>query len=177
MSVQREKWEIAFSGRYGQCSKGDACSLNHRSHSGQRAQSSSSTSKAPTQTDERKPYRYGSPRGASLSGLKDRKPCQNILEGGCTEPSCDFWHPSVCMNYKSESGCKYGGRCHFRHTVASGQTSEGSQKSGGKGSVALLKETILLGCVSHDSPQRKPVTIGIDLHSQVVEDHDASRKN
>ena len=32
--------------RAGQCSKGDSCSFNHGSHSGQRAQSSSSNSKA-----------------------------------------------------------------------------------------------------------------------------------
>ena len=33
----------------GQCSRGDCCSLSHTSHSGERA-------RAPTQTDERKPY-------------------------------------------------------------------------------------------------------------------------
>ena len=24
----------------------------------------------------------------------------------CTNPSCNCWHPLVCLNYKSESGCK-----------------------------------------------------------------------
>ena len=43
--------------------------------------------------------------------------------------------------------------------------------------VALLKETIQLGCVSHDSPQKKSILldkrwIGINLHSQVLEGHD-----
>ena len=57
----------------GQCSKGDSCSLNHGSRSGQGAPSSSSTSKAPTQTDGRTPYTFCRPRGASPSGLKARK--------------------------------------------------------------------------------------------------------
>ena len=38
----------------GQCSRGDSCRFYHGSHSGQRAPSSSSTSRAPTQTDGRK---------------------------------------------------------------------------------------------------------------------------
>ena len=36
-----------------------------------------------------------------------------------------------------------------------GQSSKKSKKSGAKGSVALLQETIQLGCVSQDSPQRE----------------------
>ena len=43
-------------------------------------------------------------RGESPSGLKGRKICENVLGGACTETSCDFWHPSVCLNHKSESG-------------------------------------------------------------------------
>ena len=44
-------------------------------------------------------------------------------------------HPPVCLKYKSESGCKYGG----------------------EGLVGLLKETIQLGCVSNDSRQKKSI--------------------
>ena len=25
------------------------------------------------------------------------------------------WHPPACQNYKSESGCKFGDKCMFRH--------------------------------------------------------------
>ena len=45
----------------------------------------------------------------------------------------------------------------FRHTEAGGQPSKKSKKGGAEGSVALLKETIHLGCASHDAPQRKSV--------------------
>ena len=52
----------------GQCSRGDSKSFNHGAHSGQRAQSSSSASRRPTQTDGRKPYKQGNLRGESPSG-------------------------------------------------------------------------------------------------------------
>ena len=40
--------------------------------------------------------------------------------------------------------------CTFRHVEVDGQPSKKSQKSGGKGSVALLKESFKLGSESHD---------------------------
>ena len=63
--------------------------------------------------------------------------------------------PSVCYNYKSESGCECGDTCRFRHHEADVQPSKTSKKSGAKGSVASLKESFQLGCVSHDSHRRK----------------------
>ena len=33
----------------------------------------------------------------------------------CKISSCDFRHPPVCRNYKSESRCIYGNNCLFRH--------------------------------------------------------------
>ena len=84
----------------------------------------------------------------------------------------------MCLNHKSESGCKFGDKCR----KAGGQPSRKSKKGGAKGSVALLKETIQLGCVSHDSPQRKSILrengkVGIESHGQLLKDHDASREN
>ena len=35
-----------------------------------------------------------------------------------------FWHPPVCLNCKSESGCKYGDKCRFRHVEADAQPSK-----------------------------------------------------
>ena len=46
---QRFQWKAT-----GQCSKEDSCSFNHCSYPGQRAQSSSSALRTPTQTDGRK---------------------------------------------------------------------------------------------------------------------------
>ena len=41
------------------------------------------------------------------------------------------------------------------YTEAGGQLSEGQRKLVEKGSVAMLEETIQLGCMSKDCPQRK----------------------
>ena len=57
----------------------------------------------------------------------------------------------------SESGCKNGDYCAFRHTEAGGKPTEKSTKSGGKGSVAMLKESIHLGCVSQVYLPRKSI--------------------
>ena len=158
MSAVQEKCETEYS-------KGDSCSFN------------------PTQTDGREAITYFALHEERASQECKAKDCVEKFFGGtCTEPSCDFWHPPVCFNHKSESGCKYGDLCNFLHTEAVGQPRERSQKGGAKGSVASLKETVRLGCVSHGRPQSKSILrrkwkIGIELHSQVFEGHDASGEN
>ena len=72
--------------------------------------------------------------------------------------------------------------CRFRHVEADGQPSNKSEKSGAKGSVALLKESIQLGCVSRDSHPRKSILrergkIGIKSHRQILHGHVAPHKN
>ena len=67
--------------------------------------------------------------------------------------SCNFGHLPVCQNYKSESGSTYGDKCRFRHVEAEDPAK--SKKGGARGSVALLKESTQLGCVSQDSYPRK----------------------
>ena len=83
--------------------------------------------------------------------------CKKIFQGKCTAPSCNLWHPPVCHNYKSEAGCKFGDHCLSRHTEADRQPSKKSKEGGGKGSVALLKESIQMGCVSKDCLGRKSI--------------------
>ena len=90
----------------------------------------------------------------------------------CTVPSRNSWHPPVCLNYKSESGCKYGDKCQFRHDEAHGQPSKTSKKR----SVALLEDSIQFVCVSQDSHPRKSFlrkreNIGIKSHHQVFQGH------
>ena len=65
-------------------------------------------------------------------------PLQNV-----SKKACRFWHPPVCQNYKSETGCINGRKCFFRHVEAEEKPSNKSKKGDAKGSVALLKsETI-----------------------------------
>ena len=137
---QRWKWEM-------DSSKWDSWSFNQGSHSGQGAHSFSS-SKAATQTEGRKPWIFRSSRGASPSGLKGREgPFQNFLKGKCTESPRDLWHPPVCLNYKSVSGCKYGDKCHFRHTDAGGQPNKSQRKVAGKDSGIVKRDHTIGLCV------------------------------
>ena len=75
----------------------------------------------------------------------------------CKNPSCGFWHPPVCLNCKSEKVCVHGDKCHFRHVEADGKPYKKSEKGVAKGSVAILKESIQLCCVSPDSYPRKSI--------------------
>ena len=88
---------------------------------------------------------------------KAEKRAEIFSRGKCTYPSCNFWHPPVWLNYKSESGCANGDKCRSRHVEAEEKPSKESKKGGAKGSVALLKESISLGCVSQDSYLRKSI--------------------
>ena len=56
---------------------------------------------------------------------------------------------------KSKTGCTFGRRCFFRHVEAEEKPSKKSKKGGAKGSVALLKDSTQLVCVSQDSCPRK----------------------
>ena len=167
----------------GQCLKGDSCSFSHEQTSGNgrgqrpEGQTSSPAPKAKAQTDEKLPSESSGYR-ENPSGTRGRFPCRDFLKGKCTNSSCNCWHPPVCNNYKSEAGCAYGSKCRFSHVEADGQPSKKSEKSGCKGSVALLKEFIPLGCVSRDSHPRKSMlwkrlTIGCNTHRQILHGHTA----
>ena len=141
----------------GQCSRGDSWSFNHGSHSGQRAESSSSTFKAPTQTDGRKPYGFRAPRGVSPSGLKGPKPCKHFLGGKCTEPSWDLWHPPRVPELQAWIQMQVWWQVPFQTHWGWCAAQQKVKAKWRKGSVALLKEACQLGCVSQDSPQKKAI--------------------
>ena len=67
----------------------------------------------------------------------------------CKIPSRSYWHPPVCHNHTSQSGCKYGEKCQFRRNDAEETPSKKSKKGSAKGSVALLKKkSKLCLCIS-----------------------------
>ena len=61
---------------------------------------------------------------------------------------CKFWDLPVCQNYKSQTGCKFGRTCSFRHVEAEETPTKKSKQGGAKGSVSLLKDSTQVGCVS-----------------------------
>ena len=100
---------------HGQCSRGDSCSFSHdtqapgnsgkRQRQKRRSSSLASHSKA-TQTDgEGQKSSDGSGRKKESSLDKSEIPCRLKF---CKNPSCKFWHPTVCLNYKSEKDVYMG---------------------------------------------------------------------
>ena len=112
---------------------------------GQQEQSSSLAPKAQTQIDGRKASKGTGPQGRESFWNERSESVKNYLKGTCTNPSYNYWHPPVCQNYVSDSGCKFGDKCLFRHTEPDRQP---TKKSGGKGSVALLEKSEQLVSVS-----------------------------
>ena len=120
VSVEKKVGECHLWKATGQCSRGDSCCFSHGTDRGQKAQSSSPTPKAQTQTDGSKPSKgFSRP-----SGRKGWKACKKFLKGKCADLSCTLWHLPVCHNDKSESGCKFGDKCQFRHVETDGQLSK-----------------------------------------------------
>ena len=71
-------------------------------------------------------------------------------------PSCNYWRPPECQNYKSKKGCTCGRKCFFRKVEAEEKPSKKSKKGGAKGAVASLKSSVTIGlCVSRSSPSEK----------------------
>ena len=72
-------------------------------------------------------------------------PCRHK---NCKNPSCKFWLRPVCRICKSEFGCEFGRTCFHRHVEADEKPNKKSKIGRAKGSVALVKESTQLGCVS-----------------------------
>ena len=142
-----------------QCSKGDNSSFRHDiSKRAKPTQPNPSPSSFMRQS-VRNASRTRSPRGRSQSGRMSRLPCKDYLEGTCTTPFCEKWHPPECLFYKSENGCRFGEKCFDAHRQVDEQPSKKSKKSGDKSAVAVLKNTRQLGCVFQDMEPPKSSSI------------------
>ena len=116
--VERKVGECFQWKAHGQCSEGDSCSFSHdiqasgNSSKGQRRRGRSSSlashSKAKQTDGEGQKSSQGSGSTQENSSDKSEIPCRfKFYEN----PSCKFWHPPVCLNYKSEKGCVHGDKC------------------------------------------------------------------
>ena len=127
-SVERKVGECHQWKAIGQCSEGDSCSFLHDPATGNRC-------------DQRHKEQTSCPHQKRRHKFKSkrREPFQNkrsnsvpkLPQEKCTDPSCNFWHPPVCVNCKSEDA--HGDKCRFRHVAAQ----QKSKKSGVKGSRSL----------------------------------------
>ena len=147
--VERKVGECFQWKAHGQCSKGDSRSFSHDKlvqgglFGGQRRKGRSSSpapiSKAKTDEGGEKSPNTSGNREESASDKRSEIPCRYK---NCKNPSCKFWHPSVCQNCKSESGCINGRKCFFRHVEAEGKPSKKSKK------MVRNHQSTQLGCVS-----------------------------
>ena len=120
---------------HAQCSKGDSCSFSRdplasgSKGKGQRRKGRSSSpasySKAKKTDGEGQTSSQGSGNKQENSIDKSEIPCRFKF---CTNPSCGFWHPPVCVNYKSEKGCTHGDKCHFLHVDAEESPAKSQRK-------------------------------------------------
>ena len=132
----------------GQCSKGNNCSFRHdESQSGKLTPESASSSEL--QKDGEEFARKKNPRSGSTFGKWPRKPCRDCLQGKCTKPSCDLWHPPECQTFKQPSGCRFGEMCAFKHQKVEKQPDRKPRKNGDNSAAALLKNSRHTGCVFH----------------------------
>ena len=102
-----------------------------------------------TQQSVKNASRTRSPGGRSPSGKM----------ATCTTPFCGKWHPSECLFYKSENGCRFGEKCSCAHRQVDEQPSNRSILYGDKSAVAMSKITRQFGCVFQDMEPPKSTTI------------------
>ena len=143
----------------GQCSKGDSCSFRHDVNKRAKSTQPNPSPRSSTQQSVKNASRSRSPRGRNPSWKMARLPCKDYLNGTCTTPFCEKWHPPECLFYKSENGCIFGEKCSYAHRQVDEQPSKRSKTNGNKSAVVMLKSTRQLGCVFQDTEPPKSTTI------------------
>ena len=150
----------------GQCSKGDNCSFRHDSNKRAKMTQRNSSPISFMQQNERNASRTRSPRGKSPSGRTSQLPCKDFFKGSFTNSFCEKWHPPECLFYKTESGCRFLGKCSNAHRLVDEQPSKRSKKNDDKSAVAMLnkndlheskRQPVVNRDTSHDRPGRPDV--------------------
>ena len=90
-----------------QCSKGDSCSFRHDINKRAKSTQPNPSPRSFMQQNVKNASGTRSPRGRSPSGRMARLPCKDYINGTCTNPFCEKWHPPECLFYKTENGCKF----------------------------------------------------------------------
>ena len=97
-------------------------------------------------------------------------------------PACGFWHPPVCLNYKSEKGYVHGDKCHFRHVEAEGKPNKKSKKRRCERLSRDIEGVYTIGlCISRFSSEKIYSTwiwnVGIKTRRQILQRHLAPNQN
>ena len=132
-----DRWEWETNG---QCSNGDNCSFRHDIHKRAKLPQPNPSPSSFMRQNERNASRTRSPEARSPSGRMSRWPCKDYLNGTCTDPFCEKWHPPECLFYKTKSGCRFREKCSYAHRQVDEQPSKRSKKNDDKSAVAMLKK-------------------------------------
>ena len=167
---------------HGQCSKGDSCSFSHDTqNSGNRGQGQRRKGRSSSPASHSKAKKKQTDGEGQKSSQKSRNKQENSLVTSeipcrfkfCKNPSCKFWHPSVCQNYKSEKGCVYGDTCHFRHIEAEGNPAKSRRKEVRKDQLrcwrSLYNWVVYFKILIRDSPFH--CNLGIEKRRQILQWH------
>ena len=156
----KEKQENVVSGKHkDSVQKGDACSFRHDDNQlGKKTQSSSLAPRQQTDNVGRKPSEGKSPRGSSLCGRRNQISVQTLLYKGTVRirPVIIGILPHVKItNLNRDANSANSADSDTLRLTA--RTTEKPNKSGGKVSVALLKNSKHLDCVFQGVGQKRSV--------------------
>ena len=101
--VERKVGECFQWKAHGQCSKGDSCSFIHELASQTKRTIVRSRNIFESQDWGRGTKKFSKESGHREESSSDKRgniPCRYRH---CENPSCNYWHPPVCHNYKSET--------------------------------------------------------------------------
>ena len=142
-----QRWQdsrSAINGKQkGQLTKGDGCSC--RRDENKRGKSTRSFSLAPkpqTKSDGNSSLKGKTLRGRSPSGNRYQRPCTKLHQWKLFESVMWFVASSRMQHHTTQSGCKFGEQCVFIHRKVGSQPNKKPKKTGGKGSVASMKNSM-----------------------------------
>ena len=160
VSVDRKQGDCYPWKAKGPCTKGNACTFRHaESGRGKVTQLSSLAPRLQTQNDGKFSSKGKSPKRRSPCGKRYQRPCRFYLNGICTNPSCDSRHPPVCQKYESESGCKFGEQCMFRHKEVDRAAKQKANKEWWQRFCCLIEEFKAVALCSQDVQPPKSKSI------------------
>ena len=100
----------------GKCSKGASCSFKHAIDKKEEVKANvidqvllrrDHDHKAKTVKMKNRATKGNVPTGTSPSGKPNQPSCFSNLKGKCTKPSCNCWHPPLCVKHKTNEGCQF----------------------------------------------------------------------
>ena len=146
----------------GQCSEGDSCSFKRDVCKNGKARGKRDRPNSPSLGPKVHQKKTSREAPARPSGKEKQPSCCSYLEGKCTKPSCDYWHPPECVKHKTNGGCKCGDNFAFLHSENSEAPSKKTKidSNADKATLANVRSFQKFGCVSQDLESLPQPSVG-----------------